>query len=356
MSKYFNFDGDGRTTVTRKKTRKSANLVDNLNGGGLDNYFILPDDEEVYLSLLPAGGGLAPISGGADKTALAKAAAAASGGSGVATPAASTPAATAPAVIPSTPIAQAAGSAPPLPTTAQIDKMDCPTMEQTLDSVTANASYYQANRLGVESTQIMQYLTKKIQACNTAAAAAKPPVISVNGSQSITLPQNSVTVDASGTTDPQGQSLSYMWQLISGPSSPTITGGSAAVASFSNLVAGNYIFQVTATNTSGLSASQNVSVVVSSAPAATTSGSTGIIGNEPVTIATTAPVDLDSTSPYSDPGVDSSGGGGSAAPADDTTDTGTVIAGVVIPVWVQWVAVGLIIAGAVYILSGKEGE
>lgn len=362
VRKFYSFEGDMKGTVTRKKTRKTPDMGDNLNGSSLDNYFIQPEDEQVYLSLLPPGGAAALAglnSSPIDKTALAKNAAAVTGGSGPATePAATTPAViqpvSTPAAIPATPVAQSTGSAPPLPTTAQIDKMSCATMETTLDSVTANSAYYQANRLGVESVQIAQYLTKKIASCN---AAAQPPVISVSGPQSVTLPQNSVTIDASGSSDPAGGNLTYRWTLVSGPNSPAITGPTGSVASFSNLVQGNYIFQLTVTNTSNLSSTQNVSVTVSpAASAGGDTGGTGIIGNAPVTIATTAPVELDSTSPYSDPGVADSGGGGGgggAAPADDS-GADTVVAGVVIPVWAQWVAVGLIVAGTIYILSGKD--
>ena len=76
----------------------------------------------------------------------------------------------------------------------------------------------------------------------------------------------SVTADASGSTDPQGQSLSYLFAFGDGT---TAGPQSAPTAAHTYGGAGSYTVQVTATNTSNLSTSTSVIVQVTSPVAIT---------------------------------------------------------------------------------------
>ncbi len=97
------------------------------------------------------------------------------------------------------------------------------------------------------------------------AAANLPPVANAGSSKSITLPVNSVTLDGSLSSDPDGTISSYSWIQVTGPSASTLTGATASVATASNLVAGQYTFQLTVTDNKGASSSAQVKITVSAA-------------------------------------------------------------------------------------------
>ncbi|MDP4129607.1 MAG: PKD domain-containing protein, partial [Bacteroidota bacterium] len=97
------------------------------------------------------------------------------------------------------------------------------------------------------------------------AAANKPPVANAGSGKSITLPTNSVTLDGSLSSDPDGSIASYSWLQISGPSASTISNGAMAAATAGNLVAGQYIFGLTVTDNNGATANAQVKVNVTAA-------------------------------------------------------------------------------------------
>jgi hypothetical protein len=94
------------------------------------------------------------------------------------------------------------------------------------------------------------------------AAANRAPVANAGSSSTITLPTNSVKLDGSLSSDPDGNITAYSWIQASGPSASTITGASAATATASNLVAGIYTFQLTVTDDNGATAKAQVKVTV----------------------------------------------------------------------------------------------
>ena len=69
----------------------------------------------------------------------------------------------------------------------------------------------------------------------------------------IQLPVNTYTLNASGSKDPDGTITAYRWQEISGPNTASSSSMNSAVASLSNLQAGVYQFQLTVTDNSGIS-------------------------------------------------------------------------------------------------------
>ena len=94
------------------------------------------------------------------------------------------------------------------------------------------------------------------------AAANKPPVANAGGSKAITLPTNSVTLDGSLSADPDGSITTYSWTQVSGPSASALTGGSTAIATADNLIAGQYIFQLTVTDDKGATGTAQVKITV----------------------------------------------------------------------------------------------
>lgn len=91
------------------------------------------------------------------------------------------------------------------------------------------------------------------------------PVANAGADQTITLPTNSVTLNGSGSSDPDGTLTLYVWTKIVGPSTYGLTGVNSAIANLNNLVQGTYSFQLTVTDNSGAMASDIVNITVNPA-------------------------------------------------------------------------------------------
>ncbi|MFT3700845.1 MAG: PKD domain-containing protein [Agriterribacter sp.] len=100
----------------------------------------------------------------------------------------------------------------------------------------------------------------------TVKAAPLPPVANAGTAQTITLPVNSVVLDATKSTAPAGQIKSYVWTKIAGPSTGIITNPTDATADVTGLIAGIYQFQVKVTDNNGNSSIATVSVTVNPEP------------------------------------------------------------------------------------------
>ncbi len=88
-----------------------------------------------------------------------------------------------------------------------------------------------------------------------------PPSVSAGADKSITLPVNSVSLTGSAT-DPDGSIVTRAWTLRSGPSTPALSGATTTSLTASNLIAGTYLFRLTATDNNGVSAFDEVVVIV----------------------------------------------------------------------------------------------
>lgn len=88
-----------------------------------------------------------------------------------------------------------------------------------------------------------------------------PPSVNAGLSQAITLPVNAVTL--SGTaSDPDGMIASYLWSQVSGPNNAVIVSPASSNTSVTGLIAGVYVFKLTATDNKGAVASASVNVTV----------------------------------------------------------------------------------------------
>lgn len=93
----------------------------------------------------------------------------------------------------------------------------------------------------------------------------QPPVANAGTTQSITLPQNSVTLMGSAA-DADGTVVSVVWSQVSGPSAATITSPESLNTQVNNMVAGDYVFQLLVTDDDGASAFDHILIQVSPAP------------------------------------------------------------------------------------------
>ncbi len=103
-----------------------------------------------------------------------------------------------------------------------------------------------------------------IQVTVNAAPANIPPVANAGNDVSVTLPQNSASLNGSGT-DADGSITTYNWTKIAGPTQFLISNPNSAQTSVNNLVQGVYRFRLLVTDNNGATGADTVTVTVNAA-------------------------------------------------------------------------------------------
>jgi hypothetical protein len=93
------------------------------------------------------------------------------------------------------------------------------------------------------------------------AHANQPPVVNAGAFQSLYSPNSSTQLNGSAS-DPDGSIASYHWTKISGPASYSFANANNAATQVSNLVPGEYSFELTATDAQGATGKDTVQVIV----------------------------------------------------------------------------------------------
>ena len=96
-------------------------------------------------------------------------------------------------------------------------------------------------------------------------SANKAPVANANDLV-INLPQDSVELDGSRSTDPDGDPMTYKWTYISGPTGSVIREDSKAKTVVANLKEGSYVFRLTVTDVRLAIAAADVIITVKPVP------------------------------------------------------------------------------------------
>jgi poly(3-hydroxybutyrate) depolymerase len=98
------------------------------------------------------------------------------------------------------------------------------------------------------------------------AAPNQLPIANAGSDITITLPVNSVTVNGTASSDPDGSIAGFMWTKLSGPPQYAIATPTGPTTSIDNMVQGVYSFQLVVTDNNGAIDRDTVTVTVGSAP------------------------------------------------------------------------------------------
>lgn len=96
--------------------------------------------------------------------------------------------------------------------------------------------------------------------------SSNAPDVFAGDDRTITLPNNSITLDGSATDPDGGVIASYVWSQVSGPTTATFSSMNVADPDVSDLEEGDYVFQLMATDDEGDMGSDQVTITVASEP------------------------------------------------------------------------------------------
>jgi hypothetical protein len=128
--------------------------------------------------------------------------------------------------------------------------------------------------------------------------AKVPPTVSAGANQTVTLPTSSATLKGSATGHNGAVVNGYFWVFVSGPSWVKFGSEWASTTTVSGLVAGTYVFELSASDNNDETSTSTMELVVKPKPAvagaSTTGGSAGGTAETSDAAAVTDPATLDS--------------------------------------------------------------
>ena len=107
---------------------------------------------------------------------------------------------------------------------------------------------------------------RKEYSCEDCLEKNKPPIANAGKDTALLLPANSITLDGTASSDPEGAALSFLWTTISAPGSYAINDSTAAITVANDLLRGTYQFELMVTDTGGLAARDTITIKVDSVP------------------------------------------------------------------------------------------
>src|SRR6478736_8676666 len=105
---------------------------------------------------------------------------------------------------------------------------------------------------------------QKEYSCEDCIGNNHPPVAVAEPDTVITLPLDSVILDGSKSSDPDGKISAWQWTKLTGPASFTIVSATAIITTVKNLKVGAYQFELKVTDDEGASARDTVMITVDS--------------------------------------------------------------------------------------------
>jgi hypothetical protein len=104
--------------------------------------------------------------------------------------------------------------------------------------------------------------------CENCQGQNRPPVANAGPDAIVNLPKDSILLNGSASTDPDGTIQKWEWKKIAGPNSFQIVNGASAKTIAKNLNTGVYQFELTVTDNAGATGKDTVAITVT--PAAVT--------------------------------------------------------------------------------------
>jgi hypothetical protein len=129
------------------------------------------------------------------------------------------------------------------------------------------------------------------------------PVANAGPDQTITAPSSTVNLDGSGSYDPDGIISAYTWVLISGPGAVTINNSNTSNPSVTGLIQGVFLFQLTVTDSSGASKTDQVYITVNPEPTLPNQAPVANAGNNLTITAPVSSVALNGSSSFDPDGT-----------------------------------------------------
>jgi len=109
-----------------------------------------------------------------------------------------------------------------------------------------------------------------------------PPIAFAGTNQVVTLPTNSTVLFGTGSSDPDGMIVAYLWTKSSGPSGGTIVSPTLVNTNITGLIAGTYVFRLRITDNAGDTATASVQVTVNTSSLIRPTANAGV--NKSVTL------------------------------------------------------------------------
>jgi len=103
---------------------------------------------------------------------------------------------------------------------------------------------------------------KKDYSCEGCNEKNQPPIAIAGPDQSVTLPTDSISLDGSASSDPDGTISEWLWTKISGPASYNIGNAAVAKTIVRNLDTGVYRFELKVTDNGRLIAKDTLQIMV----------------------------------------------------------------------------------------------
>ena len=101
---------------------------------------------------------------------------------------------------------------------------------------------------------------KKERSCENCLAINKPPIADAGSDQKLYLPIDSIILDGSASSDPDGTIIKWSWKKISGPDFINIISPTEPKTFVNNLKIGNYKFELKVTDNGGLIAIDTIQI------------------------------------------------------------------------------------------------
>jgi N-acetylneuraminic acid mutarotase len=114
----------------------------------------------------------------------------------------------------------------------------------------------------IVTTTILLFSCAKEFSCEGCRELNRPPIANAGPDRVTTLPTDSVSLNGTGSSDPDGTIVEWLWTKISGPSSAAINNPSLSATVITDLVGGSYQFELKITDDGGLFAMDTVIVIV----------------------------------------------------------------------------------------------